>query len=156
MNTENLVKIYHGIIVTSTPHRTETNGMAKQCAEQRKERLQSGLDEKWWADSVECNCCLREIQDLLADRRTPHETRFGEPFKGPIIPFGATVEYFPISAKDQWRLHHFGGKFLPGILLEHALVAARTWRGDVLVADMEELGHWTRQKSMLGGSMQKK
>ena len=25
----------------------------------------------------------------------------GKPFKGPIIPFGSLVEYFPISAKDQ-------------------------------------------------------
>ena len=127
----------------------------KSCEALSWNHRKSGLDEKWWADSMECCCYLREIQDLLADMKTPHETRFGEPFKGPIIPFGATVEYFPISAKDQPRLHHFGKKFLPGILLEPALVAGRTW-GDVLVADMEELGHWTRQKSMLEGSMQKK
>ena len=31
--------------------------------------------------------------------------RFGEPFKGPIIPFGAMVEYPPISTRDQSRLH---------------------------------------------------
>ena len=30
--------------------------------------LQSGLDEKWWADSMECHCCcLRNVQDLLED-----------------------------------------------------------------------------------------
>ena len=29
--------------------------------------LQSGLYEKWWADSVECCCYLRNVQDLLAD-----------------------------------------------------------------------------------------
>ena len=26
---------------------------------------------------------------------------FGQPFKGPIIPFGSLVEYHPITAKDQ-------------------------------------------------------
>ena len=26
--------------------------------------LQSGLDENWWADSMECYCCLRNVQDL--------------------------------------------------------------------------------------------
>ena len=30
-------------------------------------RLQSGLDEKWWADSMECYCCLRNVYDLLED-----------------------------------------------------------------------------------------
>ena len=29
--------------------------------------LQSGLDEKWWADSMECFSYLRNIQDLLSD-----------------------------------------------------------------------------------------
>ena len=54
---------------TSTPHRSETNGMAERAVRRVKEGtsavlLQSGLDEKWLADSVECNCCLRNIQDL--------------------------------------------------------------------------------------------
>ena len=29
--------------------------------------LQSGLDEKWWADSMECYRFLRNIRDLLSD-----------------------------------------------------------------------------------------
>ena len=63
---------------------------------------------KVWAYSMECYCYLRNIQDFLADGETPHERWFGEPFKGPIIPFGAMVEYHPISARDQSRLHQFG------------------------------------------------
>ena len=39
------------------------------------------------------------FQDLLSDVKTPYERRFGEPFNGPIIPFGSLVEYYPISAK---------------------------------------------------------
>ena len=62
--------------------------------------LQSGLDEKWWADSMECDCHLRNIQDLLSCGKTPCERRFGIPFDGPVMPFGAMVEYHPISAKD--------------------------------------------------------
>ena len=60
-------------------------------------------------------------------------------FKGPIIPFGSLVEYNPISAKDQSRLHQFGPKALPGIFLGYALHAGRIWKGDILVADMEEM-----------------
>ena len=29
------------------------------------EFLQSGLDDKWWSDSMECSCYLRNVQDLL-------------------------------------------------------------------------------------------
>ena len=32
--------------------------------------LQSGLNEKWWSDSMECNCCLRDDQDLLEDGKS--------------------------------------------------------------------------------------
>ena len=46
-----------------------------------------------------------------------------KPFKGPIIPFGAMVEYHPTSPKDQARIHQFGKKVLPGIFLGHELIA---------------------------------
>ena len=85
--------------------------------------LQSGLDEKWCAASMECCCYLRNVQDVLTDGKTPYERGFGEFFKGPIIPFGAMVEYHPISARDQSRLHQFGKKVLPGLFLGFALIA---------------------------------
>ena len=37
---------------------------------------------------MQCYCSLRTVQDLLIDGKTPYERRFGQPFKGPIIPFG--------------------------------------------------------------------
>ena len=72
--------------------------------------LQSGLNESWWADSMECYTYLRNVTDLLSDGKTPYERRFGQPFKGPIIPFASLVEYQPITAKDQSRIHQFGKK----------------------------------------------
>ena len=101
--------------------------------------LQSGLNEEWWADSMECYCYLRNIQDKLFDGKTPNERRFGMPVNGPRIPFGAMVEYHPISAKDQSLLHQFGSKVLPGIFLGYALYAGEIWKGDILVADIEDL-----------------
>ena len=84
---------------TSTPHRSETNWIAERAVRRVKEGtsavlLNSGLDEKWWADSMECYTYLRHIQDLLSDGKTAYERRFGKPFKGPIIPFGSLVEYY--------------------------------------------------------------
>ena len=29
----------------------------------------------------------KNVTDLLSDGKTPYERRFGQPFKGPIIPF---------------------------------------------------------------------
>ena len=101
--------------------------------------LQSGLDEKWWADSMECYTYLPNSQDLLFDGKTPYERRFGKPFEGPIIPFGSLVEYYPISAEDQSRIHQFGKKVLPGSFLGYALYAGGIWKGNMMVADIEEL-----------------
>ena len=71
---------------TSTPHRSETNGIAERAVRRVKEGtsavlLQSGLDENWWADSMECYTYLRNVQDLVSDGKTPYERRFGKPFK---------------------------------------------------------------------------
>ena len=88
---------------------------------------------------MECYTYLRNVTDLLSDGKTPCERRFGQPFKGPIVPFGSLVEYYPITAKDQSRIHQFGKKVLPGLFLGYALYAGGIWKGDVLIADLEEL-----------------
>ena len=87
---------------TSTPHRSETDGIAERAVRRVEEGtsavlLQSGLDDKWWADSMECYTYPRNIEDLLSDGKTPYERRFGKPLNGPVIPFGAMVEYHPVS-----------------------------------------------------------
>ena len=63
---------------TSTPHRTETSGTAERAVRRVKEGtsamlLQTRLDEKWWAGSMECYCHLRNVQDLLQEGKTPYE-----------------------------------------------------------------------------------
>ena len=68
---------------TSTPHRSETNGIAERAVRRVKEGtsavlLQSGLNESWWADSMECYPYLRNVTDLLSDGKTPYERRFGQ------------------------------------------------------------------------------
>ena len=125
---------YPEIIVRSS----EINGIAERAVRRVKEGtsavlLQSGLDENWCADSMECYTYLRNVQDLLSDGKTAYERRFGMPFNRPVIPFGTVVEYHPISAKDSSRLHRFGPKVLPG------MNAVGVWKGDILIADIEEL-----------------
>ena len=125
---------------TSTPHRSETNGIAERAVRTVQEGtsavlLQSGLDENWWADSIECYTYLRNIQDLLSDGKTLWENHL----KDRSFPFGSLVDYYPISAKDQSRIHQFGKKVLPGLSLGYALYAGGIWKGDILLADIEEL-----------------
>ena len=74
-------------------------------------------------------------------RRENHfiKRRFGEPFECPVIPFWAMVEHHPTSSRDQSKLHHFGRKVLPGKFRGFASIAGGIWKGDILVADMEDL-----------------
>ena len=138
------MKIIPGIIVRRHHADRKTNGIAERAVRRVQEGtaavlLQSGLNESWWADPMECYTYLRNVADLLSDGKTPYERRFGQPFKGPIIPFGSLVEYHPITAKDQSRIHQFGKKVLPGLFLGYGLYAGGIWKGDVLIADLEEL-----------------
>ena len=71
------------------------------------------------------------------------------PFKGPIIPFGSLVQYHPTTAKDQSRIHQFGKKVLPGLFLGYALYAGGIWKGDVLIADLEELETMDASENLL-------
>ena len=75
---------------TSTPHRSETNGIVGRVVRRVQEGtsvvlLQSGLDNEWRADSMDSYCHLRNIQVFLPDGKTPYERRFGIPFNGPVI-----------------------------------------------------------------------
>ena len=129
---------------TSTPDRSETSGIAERAVRRVKEGTsavlpQSGLDEKWWADSVVCCCYLRNIHDLLGDGKTPCARPFGEPVKEPVILFEAMVAYHPISVRDQSRLHHFGKKVLLGIFFGYELVVVRIWKGETLIGDLKDL-----------------
>ena len=86
----NLVKIYDGII--DLQHLIDPRHMAllKEPYEEWKKELQQHCYNQAWmknvvADSMECFCHLRKVQDLLADGKAPYEGLFGEPFEGPIF-----------------------------------------------------------------------
>ena len=146
----------------STPHRSETHGIAERAARRMKEGtsavlLQSGLDEKWWADSMECYCYLRNVQDLFSDGKTLYERRFGEPFQGPVIPFGSMMEYHPIflPKTSQDTTNSVRKLYLEYSLDMHEMRGG-IWKGDILVADIEEPEHLDVSETMSGDSMHRK
>ena len=128
---------------TSTPHRSETNGIAERAVRRMKEGtsamlLQSGLDENWCAGSMESYCFLRNIQGRLSDGKTPHERRFGQPWRTnhSIWFFGRISSNIQ---EDQSWIRQLGKKALPRIFLGYVLYARGIWKGDIMVADVEEL-----------------
>ena len=91
---------------------------------------------------------------FLSDVKTPYERRVGETFKR-IIPFGSWLS-IPFPAKDQSRIHQFGKKVLPGLFLRYALCAGGLWKGDIMVADIEELETMDASEIYSKSSMRRK
>ena len=82
-------------------------------------------------------CETSQIYYLMG--RRPMKDVLGNHFKERLFHLVHWLSYHPITAKDQSRIHQFGKKDLPGLFLGYALYAGRIWKGDVLVADFEEL-----------------
>ena len=106
----------------STPDRSETNGIAERAIRRVKEGTSAvfATVRTWWNAIAICETS----KTSWPTGRRHMKDDFWEPFKGPIIPFGAMVEYHPISPKDQARIHQFGKSVLPGIFLGYELIAA--------------------------------
>ena len=146
---------------TSTPRRSETSGIAERAVRRieegtRRVLLQSGLDQQWWADSMECYCYLRNVQDLLSGGKTPYEQRFGEPFKGPTIPFGSMIEDHPTSAKDLSGLHQLGKKVYLQYSSDMPSTRGESGKGKFWPQTLRSWKGWTHQKSTQEDSMQKR
>ena len=129
---------------TSTPHRSETNGVGERAVRRVKEGTacalsQSGFIDIWRVEAMTTYCFLRNVFDIWADGPTPYFKRYGVHFTGPIIPFGAEIIYQPISAKDKARTHQFEKKVLHGIFLGYHQIAGGGWGKDLWVVDWEEL-----------------
>ena len=104
--------------------------------------MKSGGLIPWNAISAKCS-------RPLGGWETPYERRFGEPFKGPVMPSGAMVENHPFSAKDQSRLHQFG-KVVPGKFLGYALIAGWNlgrWHVGCRLWGVGKLGRVTNPRS---------
>ena len=83
-------------------------------------------------------CETSQISYLMG-RRSMKDVLGNHSEDQPFHVVGSLVEYYPTSAKDQSRIHQFGKKVLPGLFLGYALYAGGILKGEVLVADLEEL-----------------
>ena len=65
--------------------------------------------------------------------------RYGEPFNGPIIAFGASILYKPSRQKDIDEMPKMGAKMLEGIFLGYVQQSGGGWSGDVDILDARDL-----------------
>ena len=125
-------------------HRSETNGIADRAVRKITEgRLLYWCNQAWMKNGVLilCNAILICEMSKTSWQMGNHLVNgdLENHLKARFFPSCFMVEYHPISAKDQPRLHQFGKTILPGIFLGYALFAGGIWKGDVMVADTEEL-----------------
>ena len=90
---------------------------------------------QWSATAI---CETYKISCLTGQHFTKGDSA-NHSFKGPAIPLGAMVEYHPTSAKDLSRLHQFGTKVLQVFSSVMYFSREGIWKGDIMVADIEEL-----------------
>ena len=88
---------------------------------------------------MECYAYLRNVTDLLSDGKTPCERRFGQPFKGLDIPFGSLVECYPFDCEGPVKNPSIWKESLTWIVPRKRSLRGGIWKGDVLIADLEEL-----------------
>ena len=139
-----LVKIFTGIILRR--HHTGRKQMRllkEQYAECKKVRLQYCWNGVWmenggqipWnavpiCETFKISCLMGRLHTTGVLENHVKDQSFR------LVPW---LRKYTISSKNQSRIHHFGKKVLPGLFLGYALYAGRIWKGDILVADIEEL-----------------
>ena len=77
---------------------------------------------------------LRYTIGILAKGKTAHEEYFGKPIRGPIIKFGAAVEYSPSCLEEQGWLYELG-KAVSGIFASSSWQSGCFWNGDCYIIE---------------------
>ena len=101
-------------------------------------------------------CETSQIYHLMG--RRPMKDVLGNHLKDRLGHLVHWVEYHPVTAKDQSRIHQFGKKVLPGLFLGYALYAGGGEFGRVTywLQTLRSWRRWTHRKSTRKDSMRRK
>ena len=137
------VKIFPGITVRRHHANRKHNGLSERAARRVKESTSAVLLQLWMkiGGQITWNavpiCGTFKISCLMG---RPHmKDALENLLKDQSFRLVHWLIENPTSAKDQSRIHQLGKKVLPGLFLGYALYAEGIWKGDTLVADIEEL-----------------
>ena len=100
--------------------------------------LQSSLDEKWWADSMECYTYLRNIQDLLSDGPTHMRDALENPVKDQSFRLVHWLSITLFLRKTSQESVNLERKCYLDCSLD-TLCTREEFASDIMVADIEEL-----------------
>ena len=125
------------------PHRSETNGIAERALRRNKGgnvccivSIRLGL--KWWVDSVECYCYLRNVQDLLADGENALVKGDSENHvKAPsfrLVQWLNIVRSLQETSQGSIKLVSFTWN-IPRTCVDREEI----WKGHIMMADIEEM-----------------
>ena len=146
---------------TSTPLRSETNGIAERAVRTVKEGtcailLQSGLDESWWADSMEFKTYLRNVQDLLSDGRTHMRDALGNHLKDRSFRLVHWLSITLVLRKTSQESINLERKSYLDCSLDTLCTRWEFGRVTCWLQTLRSWTRWTHQKSTLKDSMQKR
>ena len=139
----NLLRIAHG---TSTPGRPESNSRAEReirtVLEGTRAILEhSGVPRRLWPYAADYFCHMLNTEVIGGEsawaRRFPAEGNW----QGPIIPFGALVDFKPTPTTRNRRRDKWHGKTYPGVFLGYHVQDGFQWSKDNLVSPLDRIGH---------------
>ena len=129
---------------SSTPGVPRTNGVAERQVQEvvagtRTMLLQGGLPACFWVYAMRAFCFARNIDCGSGDSAWNRRHKKGH-FKGPIIRFGARVDFLPSPTTKQKESKKGRIKYAPasrvGVFLGYRIMCGGRWRGGFLVAEL--------------------
>ena len=120
--------------------RPQTNGIVERQNQELKRGTKTllagaGLPPPFWHLAVACYAHHQNAQTV--DGTSPWFKRFGEHFKGQLLPFGCAVRYKPVSTCGvAERMQKFSQDSDQGIFLGYYLRTGCRWTGYYLVASL--------------------
>ena len=132
---------------TATPGRKESNGVAEAAVKAVLQGARSileraGFKPAWWPAAVKHWCFAANT--AIVDGESPWQLRHGKGhFSGLMLPFGCLVDFKPSAVKPGRRARRvphpkFAPIAEPGVFMGYHVLPGGRWRGDFLVASLQE------------------
>ena len=100
---------------------------------------QAGLHHMYWPHGARHWCMMQNVISRPGSD-SPGKMRFGENFKGPLIPFGCQINYWNGPRKKRVKDGlTFEGTSSEGIFMDYAIHPEFTWKDELFVASMKQL-----------------
>ena len=100
---------------------------------------QAGLHHMYWPHAARHWCMMQNVMSRTGSD-TPWKIRFGENFKGPLIPFGCHIDYWNGPRKRRVKDGlKFEATSSEGIFMGYAIHPEFMWKEEFFVASLKQL-----------------